>query len=300
MAKSDAGEIGAVVRELEEAERAIRTRFQGEAGREAAPRVGVVLGSGLGAWAESLEGAVRIPYTEIPHMPQSAVVGHAGNLWLGHAGPASVACLQGRVHLYEGHEPSRVVFGVRLLARLGCRAVLLTNAAGGIAPGMAPGDLMLITDHLNLTGKSPLVGPNEPALGPRFPDMSRAYDPELGALARAVAAERGVSLAEGVYAAMLGPSYETPAEIAMLRTLGASAVGMSTVPEIVALSHMGVRAAAVSCITNLAAGISKTALDHAEVEATARMAREAFSALLSGWVERSGALAAGDGRPHGA
>jgi purine-nucleoside phosphorylase len=250
--------------------------------------VGVVLGSGLGAWADGLASAVRIPYAEVPHMAPSSVQGHAGNLVLGRSGAAAVACLQGRVHLYEGHDLDRVVFGVRLLARLGCRAVVLTNAAGGLDPAASPGDLMLITDHLNLTGRSPLVGPNDAALGPRFPDMTEAYDRELSALARDAAREAGIALREGVYAGLIGPAYETPAEIRMLRALGADAVGMSTVLEVLALRHMGVRVAAVSCITNLAAGISKAKLDHAEVEATANQARGRFTALLSGWVHRIG------------
>jgi purine-nucleoside phosphorylase len=250
--------------------------------------VGVVLGSGLGAWADGLASAVRIPYAEVPHLASASVQGHAGNLVLGRSGEVAVACLQGRVHLYEGHDIDRVVFGVRLLARLGCRAVVLTNAAGGLDPAASPGDLMLITDHLNLTCRSPLVGPNEAALGPRFPDMTEAYDRELSALARDAAREAGLTLREGVYAGLLGPAYETPAEIRMLRALGADAVGMSTVLEVIALRHMGVRAAAVSCITNLAAGISKAKLDHAEVEATANQARGRFTALLSGWVRRIG------------
>lgn len=251
-------------------------------------RVGVVLGSGLGMWADSLDAKTVVPYAEIPEMPRSTVVGHAGNLVLGKTGGVDVACLQGRVHLYEGHEPSRVVFGVRLLARLGCDAIVLTNAAGGIRRGFAPGDLMLVTDHLNLTARTPLSGPNLDELGPRFPDMTDAYSPALRALALSAAREAGVHLHEGVYAALLGPSYETPAEIAMLRTLGADAVGMSTVPEVIAMRHMGVPVAAVSCITNLAAGLSASKLDHSEVEATARAARDRFVALLSGWIRAIG------------
>ncbi len=270
-----------VLAELSEAVSAV------QASTQVVPAVGVVLGSGLGAWADSLTSLDRIPYGEIPRMPQSTVVGHAGNLCLGLAGDVPVACLQGRVHLYEGHDPERVVFGVRLLARLGCRAILLTNAAGGLAPGFAPGDLMLVTDHLNLMGKNPLTGPNIEAFGPRFPDMTEAYDPALRAAAREAAIETGTKLHEGVYAGLLGPTYETPAEIRMIATLGASAVGMSTVPEIIALRHMGVPAAAISCITNLAAGISKSKLDHSEVEATARATRDRFTALLSAWVRRA-------------
>jgi len=272
-----------VLAELSEAVSAV------QASTRIVPAVGVVLGSGLGAWADSLASLDRIPYAEIPRMPRSTVVGHAGNLCLGLADGVPVACLQGRVHLYEGHDPERVVFGVRLLARLGCRAILLTNAAGGLAPGFVPGDLMLVSDHLNLMGKNPLSGPNIESFGPRFPDMTEAYDPALRAAAREAAAETGTTLHEGVYAGLLGPTYETPAEIRMIATLGASAVGMSTVPEIIALRHMGVPAAAISCITNLAAGISKTKLDHSEVEATARMTRDRFTALLSAWVRRAAA-----------
>ena len=255
-----------------------------------APRVGVVLGSGLGGFADQLRMASRIPYSEIPEMPSSGVVGHAGNFCAGFLSGISVACLQGRAHVYEGNSPARSAFGVRVLAALGCRVVLLTNAAGGIHPSFAAGDLMLITDHLNLMGGNPLCGANY-GDGPRFPDLSHAYDVGLQAAARQAAREAEVNLREGVYAAMLGPSYETPAEIRMLRMLGADAVGMSTVPEVIALRQLGVRVGAVSCITNLAAGLSKTLLDHSEVEATARRSRDAFTDLLTGWVTASGALA---------
>jgi purine-nucleoside phosphorylase len=278
--------------ELEEAAAAVRARLD-----DKAPDVGVVLGSGLGSWADSLGGVVKIPYADIPHMASSRVVGHAGNLCIGGSGAARVACLQGRVHLYEGYEPERVVFGVRLLAKLGCKAVVLTNAAGGIDASFSPGDLMLLTDHLNMTGKNPLAGVNDDRLGPRFPDMTTAYDLELRALAIEAAAEVRVPLHRGVYAAMLGPTYETPAEIGMLRALGASAVGMSTVPEVIALRHMGVRAAAISCITNLAAGLSPTNLDHAEVEATAKKSRARFVALVSMWVAKIGASLAAPAAP---
>ncbi|WP_044986420.1 purine-nucleoside phosphorylase [Sorangium cellulosum] len=272
--------------ELDEAARVIRQRIS------ALPSVGVVLGSGLGGWGDELSGLVKVPYAEIPGMPRPAVEGHAGFLCAGRVGDVPVACLQGRAHLYEGHPPAKAVFGVRMLARLGCRAVLLTNAAGGINPGFGAGDLMLLTDHLNLMGTNPLVGPNDDALGKRFPDMTYAHDPRLLDLARAAASDAGVPLREGVYAGLLGPTYETPAEIRMLRTLGADAVGMSTVPEIIALRHMGVPAAAISCITNLAAGLTQRELDHKEVEETARRARARFTALLSAWVRRVGAGAA--------
>jgi purine-nucleoside phosphorylase len=192
--------------------------------------------------------------------------------------------MQGRVHAYEGHSIDTVVHGVRVMARLGVSCVLVTNAAGGLDPAMAPGDLMAITDHVNLTGTSPLVGPNDDDLGPRFPDMTNAYDADLRARLHEVAGRAGIALREGVYAAMMGPQYETPAEIRMLRQLGAHAVGMSTVHEVIALRHMGVRVGALSCITNLAAGVGKGPLSHAEVEATAASRREQLATLLGGWI----------------
>ena len=254
------------------------------------PRVGVVLGSGLGPFAETLEGLVRIPYRDLPHMPSPAVPGHAGNLCFGRVSGVPVVCMQGRVHLYEGYSVEKVVQGVRTMARLGVGCVLITNAAGGIDPTWSPSDLMVVTDHVNWTGTSPLVGPNDDALGPRFPDMTHAYDPGLRAMLEGVAREAGVSLRSGVYAGLLGPSYETPAEIQLLRRLGVQAVGMSTVPEVIALRHMGVRVGALSCITNLAAGLGARDLAHAEVEATARAQRGVLAQLLGGWIHR----AAGD------
>jgi purine-nucleoside phosphorylase len=252
------------------------------------PAVGLVLGSGLGGFADTLDGLVKVPYHELPHLPVSKVVGHSGNLCFGSVGGVPVVCMQGRVHLYEGHGVASVVHGARTMARLGVGAVLVTNAAGGIGDGYAPGDLMVISDHLNLTGQNPLVGPNDDALGVRFPDMSTAYDPGLRAAAHEVAKAAGFTLQEGVYAGLLGPTYETPAEIRMLRTMGAHAVGMSTVVETIALRHMKVKVGALSCITNLAAGISKTELDHAEVEETARAARDKLVALLRGWIVAAG------------
>jgi purine-nucleoside phosphorylase len=268
--------------QLNETVAAIRERTQ------IVPRVGLVLGSGLGAFADSL-GGPKIPYSEIPHMPRSKVVGHAGNLCFGEVGDVSVVCMQGRVHFYEGHDLDAVVHGVRVMARLGVSAVLLTNAAGGCDPNFRPGDLMIVTDHVNLTARSPLIGPNDDALGPRFPDMSVAYDKHFRDDLATAAHELGIELREGVYAWLTGPSYETPAEIHMLRTLGVSAVGMSTVPEVIALRHMGVRTAALSCITNLAAGLSSTPLDHKEVEETARSRRDDLLKLLAAWVRRVGA-----------
>ncbi len=268
---------------LEDCVFAIRKRIAVE------PRVGIVLGSGLGGFADSLDDLVKLPYRDLPHMPASDVVGHAGNLCFGGVGGTPVVCMQGRVHLYEGHPVDKVVQGVRTMARLGVRRVLLTNAAGGLDPSWAAGDLMVVTDHLNLTGVSPIVGPGDDNLGPRFPDMTAAYDVELRAWLHAAGRDAGVPLREGIYAALLGPQYETPAEIRMIRMLGANAVGMSTVPEVIALRHMGVRVGALSCITNLAAGIAGRPLDHAEVEATARSRRTDLVALLRGWVARAGA-----------
>ncbi len=255
-----------------------------------APRVGVVLGSGLGAFADTLDELVRIPYDDIPHMPVPAVAGHAGVLCFGNVGGVPVVCMQGRSHLYEGRTPDEVVHGVRVMARLGARSVLLTNAAGGVEPSWAAGDLMVVTDHLNLTGASPLVGPNDDSLGPRFPDMTSAYDPELRAVLCEVARQKRLPLREGVYAGLLGPSYETPAEVRMLRALGAHAVGMSTVLEVVALRHMGARVGALSCITNLAAGLAAGRLSHTEVESTAHSRRTELLTLLRGWIAGAGPL----------
>lgn len=249
----------------------------------AIPSVGVVLGSGLGAFAEDLESSVQIPYAEIPYLPSPKVAGHAGTLHLGRIGQVSVACLQGRVHAYEGHPLEDVVFGVSLLAELGCKSVLLSNAAGGIADGMQAGDLMLITDHLNLSGLTPLLGPARDGI-PRFLDMTAAYSPALQRSARRAANGLQVSLHEGVYAGLLGPSYETPAEIRMLRTLGASAVGMSTVLEVLALRALGVEVGAISCITNLAAGLAGHVLTHEDVKETAARVETTFRALFRRWI----------------
>jgi purine-nucleoside phosphorylase len=280
---------GTTIRKTPHSELAPALAHLGELGDQS-PRVGVVLGSGLGAFADALASLRRVPYSELPGMPEPRVSGHAGYLCLGRVGEVPVACLQGRVHLYEGHAIERVVFGVRLLAAIGCEVVLLTNAAGGIGEFLKPGDLMLITDHLNLTGTNPLVGPPHEGV-PRFPDMTLAYCPELRGHARNAAAHAAVELAEGVYAGMLGPSYETPSEVRMLGLLGAHAVGMSTVPEVIALRQDGVRVGAVSCITNLAAGRSGALLDHAEVEAVAGAARERFARFLTHWIQLAGAEA---------
>ncbi len=255
--------------------------------RDAAPRVGLVLGSGLGSFAGKLKNRVAIPYEEIPHFPvPSGVVGHAGELVLGDAGRTSVAVLSGRVHFYEGRPMPEVVFPARVLARLGVSAVVLTNAAGGIRRTFKPGDLMLIADHINAFGTNPLLGPNEDSLGPRFPDMSAVYDPALRKLARETARKLSVPLREGVYLGTTGPSYETPAEIRAYRVIGADAVGMSTVPEAIALSHTGVRVLGISTITNMAAGILPQPLDHAEVLATTKRVGERFVRLLTALVPK--------------
>ena len=247
--------------------------------------IALVLGSGLGDYANGLEGARAIPYAEIPHMPLSGVLGHAGNLVSGGRAGKRIVAMQGRAHLYEGNSPSQVVFGVRLMGLLGAETLIVTNAAGGIAQDLEAGDLMAIHDQLNLTGTSSLVGPNDERRGPRFLDMSAAYDPDLIEIASGVATGLGFELRSGVYAGLLGPAYETPAEVRMLRTLGADAVGMSTVLEVLAARHMGLRVLGISCISNLAAGISDLPLSHTEVTETAARVRPRFEALLSSVLE---------------
>lgn len=250
-----------------------------------APKLGIILGSGLGAFADSLERAITIDYRELPDFPTSSVSGHAGRLVLGYRGAVPVVAMQGRVHFYEGYQPWQVAFPARVLGRLGIKHLTVTNAAGGINLGFKVGDLMAITDHLNLSGFNPLVGKNVEALGPRFPDMSHAYEPAALEVLRAAAKAEGVSLREGVYVSLAGPSYETPAEIRMLRTLGGDAVGMSTVPEVIVASHMGLQVTGISCITNLAAGMSKNALSHAEVSETANLVTGTFQKLLGRFLD---------------
>jgi purine-nucleoside phosphorylase len=243
-------------------------------------RAAVVLGSGLSDYAGALPAAVEIPYADIPHFPQPRVPGHAGSLFSAAVGGVPVLLFAGRVHTYEGWNLSEVVFGVRTAAVAGCHTVLLTNAAGCIGAGVAVGDLVTIRDHLNLTGRSPLVGENDDRLGPRFPDMTDAYDAGLRSSIAATYEQLGRPYQEGVYAWLLGPTYETPAEIEMVRRMGGTLVGMSTVPEVIALRHMGVRVAAISLATNYAAGTSDAVLSHAEVTATAAAAKERFAALV--------------------
>lgn len=244
------------------------------------PRVGVVLGSGLGAFADAVEAPVEIPYGEIPGWPESTAIGHDGRLVLGSFGGVPVAVMKGRAHLYEGHPPGRVVFGVRVLGLLGIRTLVLTNASGAIETSLEPGQLVAISDHLNLQGSSPLIGPNDDTLGPRFPDMSNAYDADLRAAAHEAAARLGIELGEGVYAGWLGPAFETPAEIRMLRVLGADLVGMSTVPEVLAARHVGIRCLALSCVTNMAAGVLPEPIDHERVLEVGAAASGRLVALL--------------------
>ncbi|MBK5293508.1 MAG: purine-nucleoside phosphorylase [Acidobacteriia bacterium] len=244
------------------------------------PLIGVVLGSGLGAFADELSDRIEMPYSEIPDWPQSTAVGHAGKLVVGSFGGLPVAVMSGRAHLYEGHSMDKVVFGTRVLARLGVKAMVYTNAAGGINLSYSQGALVLVSDHINLQGSSPLIGPNDDTLGPRFPDMSDAYDAGFRKRARAVAERLGIALNEGVYAGLLGPSYETPAEIRYLRAIGADLVGMSTVPEVIAARHMDVRCMAISCVTNMAAGILPRKINHEEVLETGARVRGRLVHLL--------------------
>lgn len=248
------------------------------------PRIAIVLGSGLGALAERVEDAFAVPYSEIPHFPRSTAPGHAGKLVIGGLEGQPVVAFAGRAHLYEGYSASDVVFGVRLARQLGAEALIVTNAAGGVRASFTPGTLMLISDHINLTGANPLTGPNDSRLGRRFPDMSEAYDAQLRRLAREVARRRQMIMPEGVYLGLLGPNYETPAEIRMARMLGADAVGMSTVLEAIAANHAGLRVLGISCITNMAAGMLPQKLSEEEVIETADQVHEAFAALIRGIV----------------
>jgi purine-nucleoside phosphorylase len=244
------------------------------------PQVGLILGSGLGAFADSLANATKIDYSEIPHFPRSSVAGHSGKLVIGDRGGARCVAMQGRVHMYEGHSAATVAFPARVLIALGAKILIVTNAAGGLNPAWPPGTLMLIRDHLDMLRDHPLRGPNDDRLGPRFPDMTRAYAAELRELAKTAAKTSGATLQEGVYVAMPGPTYETPAEVKMLQTLGADATGMSTVPEVIVARHMGARVIGISCITNQAAGITGEELSHAEVTETANRVRATFEGLL--------------------
>lgn len=244
------------------------------------PKIALVLGSGLGAFADEFLSAVRIPYSKIPHFPQSTAIGHAGQLVIGNVDDVAVVGMQGRVHIYEGYSAKEVAFPVRVFARLGVKTVILTNAAGGIKKEFTQGRLVAISDHINLQGANPLIGANEEKLGPRFPDMTTSYDRNFRRVTMATASRLGIQLGEGVYAALAGPSYETPAEIRFLRTIGADLVGMSTVPEVIAARHSGMRVLGISCVTNAAAGILDQPLNHKEVLETAERVKGQFIGLL--------------------
>ena len=248
--------------------------------------IGVILGSGLGDYAEALEDAVKLPYSEIPGVPRSTVAGHAGMWCCGTLYGKRVVMMQGRFHYYEGYGMKDVTLPVRVMQKIGVKTLIVTNAAGGVNLGYHPGELMVIGDMFSMTAQNPLIGPNLDAFGPRFPDMSCAFDKELRALAHECANEQGFALREGVYAQMTGPTYETPAEIRMLRTLGADAVGMSTVPEVIVARHGGMRVLGISCITNMAAGILDQPLNHAEVTETANRVKGQFRNLLDRIIEK--------------
>lgn len=250
------------------------------------PQIALVLGSGLGAFADELGNATVIPYAEIPHFPRSSAEGHAGNLVIGKVGDVPVAAMQGRVHYYEGHSLQRVTFPMRVFARLGIRGALLTNAAGGISANLKQGCLVVIRDHINLQGGNPLIGPNDERFGVRFIDMSEAYARDFRKIALEEGKRHNIDIYEGVYAAVSGPSYETPAEICFLRTIGADLVGMSTVPEVIVARHSGMKVLAISCVTNMAAGILNQPINHAEVMETGARIRGQFVALLSSIIPR--------------
>jgi len=244
------------------------------------PKIALVLGSGLGAFADEFVSATRIPYAKIPHFPRSTAIGHAGQLVIGKVDGIEVAGMQGRVHLYEGYTPQEVVFPIRVFSRMGVKSVILTNAAGGIKKELTQGRLVVISDHINLQGDNPLSGPNDDKFGPRFPDMTNAYDKKYREITLAAGVRLGIDLAEGVYAALAGPSYETPAEIRYLHSIGADLVGMSTAPEVIAARHSGLRALGISCVTNAAAGVLDQPLNHKEVLETAERVKSQFIGLL--------------------
>lgn len=258
----------------EKAARMIRGRTQ------TGSPVAIVLGSGLGGFADELSAATAIPYAEIPGFARATVEGHAGRLVVGRIGDSAVAAMQGRFHFYEGYSLEDVTFPIRVLKLLGVRTLILTNASGALNVEFLPGSLMVITDHLNLLGVNPLMGPNDERFGPRFPDLSNTYAPDLQDIVLAEARGMGMRLWRGVYASLSGPSYETPAEVHMVRALGADAVGMSTVPEAIVARHMGMQVVGISCITNMAAGVSNQPVDHSQVMATGEQVREEFTELL--------------------
>lgn len=250
------------------------------------PRIGLVLGSGLGAFANELAGATRIDYKKIPHFPRSTAIGHAGRMVIGKVGNVPVAAMQGRVHLYEGYAQREVIFPIRVMARMGIRAVLITNAAGGINREFKRGCLVILRDHINLQGTNPLIGPNEERFGVRFPDLTQVYWKPYQDAALQEGKRLGVEISQGVYAALPGPSYETPAEIRYLRMIGADLVGMSTVPEVIAAAHLGIRVLGISCVTNMAAGILDQPVTVEEVLETAERVKADFVALLRAVIPR--------------
>lgn len=272
---SDASATSSLYARAEHAARTIRSRAPADEAR-----IALILGSGLGAFANEFESATAIPYDEIPGFAVSTAEGHAGQLVIGKVDQVPVIAMQGRVHYYEGYSLEQVTFPIRVFKLLGVKTLVLTNAAGGIDAELSQGALMIISDHLNLMGDNPLLGPNDERFGPRFPDMTEVYSRELQELVVDVARELGIEVRRGIYAALAGPSYETPAEIHMLRTFGADAVGMSTVPEAIVARHMGIKVLGVSCITNLAAGISDEPINHEEVIETGHRVRETFAQLL--------------------
>ncbi len=255
---------------------------------ELRPRIAIVLGSGLGAFAQQLEGATAIPFAEIPHFPRSTVPGHSGKLMIGKVAGVPVAVMQGRVHAYEGYSSEEVTFPVRVLGRMGVKMLVLTNAAGGINPGLKQGQLVLLADHINLSGRNPVAGRNDERLGPRFFDMSEAYSQRLRELAHEAARQMDFRLDEGVYLSVLGPSFETPAEIRAFRALGADLVGMSTVEETIVARQMGMEVLGISCVTNMAAGIQKEPLSHEEVMETGRAVEKQLAGLLTRLVPMMG------------
>jgi purine-nucleoside phosphorylase len=252
------------------------------------PKTAIILGSGLGVFVESMEDTVAIPYEEIPHFHKPSVEGHAGQLVFGSVNGVDIVAMQGRYHVYEGYDLTDVVHPIRSLGLLGIKNVIITNASGGLNTSYRPGDLVCIKDHINMTGKNPLIGPNDDRIGPRFPDMTNTYNNELRDIAKNAAKELKFDLKEGVYCGLLGPTYETPAEIQMVRSIGGDLVGMSTVPEAIAANHMGLNILGIACVTNMAAGISDEKLDHADVKEVAQLATEKFSSLLTKVVERLG------------
>jgi purine-nucleoside phosphorylase len=270
----------AMIQKIDEAVSFVRSRSSMK------PRVGVVLGSGLGNVVDAIDVEAEISYADIPGAKASTVVGHAGKMILGRVGNTPVVALAGRMHFYEGHEMPEVILLSRVIGRLGIEKLIVTNAAGGVNTSFKAGDLMLISDHINFSGVNPLRGPNIDDLGPRFPDMTEAYPTALRNIARDVAKEQGLLLQEGVYLFLSGPTYETPAEIRAFRTLGADAVGMSTVPEVIAMAHMNIQCLGISCITNMAAGVLNQKLSHVEVMETTQRVQKEFTALMLGIIER--------------